>query len=116
MVEAAQVVTTSVDVGAWVQGAAGLLGLAVLWFIRRLITSVDGFKAFVRADLTQVKTDVSKATSEIQSVKQELFGLSGQNGIRGEQREMRRTIETLQVDVRALTDRPAHAPMRNADR
>lgn len=95
---AAQVsgLTASLDVGALVVWAAGGL-VSVLLVIasiaaKRLLTSFDALGKNVDAKLDKISDDVAGVERGVQTLTQEMFGVSGQNGMRGTLKSIERTV------------------------
>lgn len=95
---AAQVsgLTASLDVGALVVWAAGGL-VSVLLVIasiaaKRLLTSFDALGKNVDEKLDKISDDVAGVERGVQTLTQEMFGVSGQNGMRGTLKSIERTV------------------------
>lgn len=77
-------------------GILGFVGTTLLaiiaFFIRRLIEGLDGFKREVRTKFREVEHRAAGVSEQVRAVRQELIGLDGQNGIKGELRQMKREL------------------------
>jgi hypothetical protein len=91
--QASGAMQVQLDVGAMLfralQVVGGLLFAALLWFLRRLIASIDGFKEFAREKFESMEKTVVDVREEVRTVNQELFGATGDNGMRSEVRAMK---------------------------
>lgn len=78
----------------------GLLGSLVRWFAKRLIGSWDAFRREIRIALHGLSEGSATTARDIQAIRQELFGIHGNNGLKSEirehKRDQRRINKTLQ--------------------
>lgn len=106
--------TVQLDLGKLVVAAVGTvlsaLAAGVIFFIKRLIASFDGFKTEVRGKFGKVQSDLSahsehvegqlgEVSRQMQRVTQEMFGPNGDNGMRG---DLRRTKDLVVKHDRLL--------------
>lgn len=106
--------TVQLDLGKLILAAIGTLlsalATAVIFFVKRLIASFDGFKTEVTgkfAGLEQnlsehrehVEEDLGAVSQQMQRVTQEMFGPNGDNGMRG---DLRRTKDLVVKHDRLL--------------
>lgn len=74
-------------IASWVlKGAAALVGGAVLWLLKLAVQSFNDMSG--RFD--KLDTSIAEVKSDVKTVTQELFGATGENGMRSELREIRR--------------------------
>lgn len=107
----AATVATHTDPVAWIIGGVvaliGLLWRLVSWFVKRLVESFEGFKAEMRDGISTLETSQQTTQSNLQAIRQELVGIDGRNGLKGQigeqRRELRRVRQTLQRHSRVLT-------------
>lgn len=106
--------TVQLDLGKLVLAAIGtvlsVLATSVIFFVKRLIASFDGFKGEVRGKMHEMQENLSAHSehvdgqlqeigSQMQKVTQEMFGPNGDNGMRG---DLRRTKELVVKHDRLL--------------
>lgn len=86
------------------------LATAVIFFVKRLIASFDGFKTEITAKVDRVGTELTSHSThvdgqlrsisqQVQTVTHEMFGPNGDNGMRG---DLRRTKELVVKHDRLL--------------
>lgn len=75
---------------SWVlKGLAALVGGTVLWLLKVGVQAFNSFKDEMSARLDTLDTAIGLVQRDVHTTKQELFGVSGANGIRGELREIK---------------------------
>lgn len=105
------------NVAAWAaKGVLALVSAGLLWVVKEavqsFVSSFNAFKTEMSERLDTLDTSISQVQSDVQTTKQELFGATGGNGIRGELREIkadaRKTKEIVQshdVTLARLADK-----------
>lgn len=94
-----------------VLGFAGTTLLAVIaFFIKRLIESLDAFKREVRTKFREVEDRAAGVSEQVRTVRQELVGIDGQNGLKGELRALKRQLQRTSRVTDRLAQEAGLAP------
>lgn len=102
-----------VDLGAvftWIlKGLAAVVGGALLWALKSAVGVFQSFKAEMTARLDDIDGSISTVQADVTSVKHELFGVSGSNGMRS---DVRRSKSLLVKHDRLLVELATHAGIK----
>lgn len=89
-------------VATWaLRGLAVIIGTVFLLVLKAAVAAFNGFKQTVNSRFDEVDESIAKVQRDVQTTKQELFGATGGNGIRGELRE-------IKADARSTKELVAH--------